>query len=248
MTLFWLGTHEVSWLGKVDIPLFVSYSRLIIRQSFPQALGPWCLDSKGFTELKKHGCWTISKRDYARDAQRFQREIGPMRFASIQDWMCEDLILNKTGLSISEHQMRTIRSYFDLCELAPHVPWLPILQGYEIDDYLRHADQYAKRGVDLTGQLIGLGSVCKRQREKSIVDLTRRLAPIQLHGFGCKRSAFRLGARLASADSMAWSFGARWDKIRLPGHTHKNCANCLEYALLWRRQVLDDLPPLRLFP
>ncbi|MFJ2177026.1 hypothetical protein ACIOHE_29545 [Streptomyces sp. NPDC087851] len=29
----------------------------------------------------------------------------------------------------------------------------------------------------------------------------------------------------------------------LPGHTtHKNCANCLPYALKWRDRVLNGLP------
>jgi hypothetical protein len=38
-------------------------------------------------------------------------------------------------------------------------------------------------------------------------------------------------------DSMAWSLGARFNPP-LRGHTHKNCANCLEYALRWRAKVI----------
>ncbi|HYU84194.1 MAG TPA: hypothetical protein VEK80_05265, partial [Kribbellaceae bacterium] len=48
----------------------------------------------------------------------------------------------------------------------------------------------------------------------------------------------RYGDLLTSADSMAWSIDAR-RKPHLPGCTgHKNCANCLRYALRWRGRVL----------
>ena len=47
----------------------------------------------------------------------------------------------------------------------------------------------------------------------------------------------RVRGLLASADSMAWSFDARRTDP-LPGHTHKSCANCLEYALRWREHAL----------
>jgi hypothetical protein len=36
---------------------------------------------------------------------------------------------------------------------------------------------------------------------------------------------------------MAWSAQARFH-APLPGHAHKTCANCKEYALLWRERVL----------
>ena len=50
------------------------------------------------------------------------------------------------------------------------------------------------------------------------------------------------GHALASADSLAWSYDAR-RRPPLPGHTHKNCANCQPYALTWRTRVLNSLPP-----
>jgi hypothetical protein len=49
------------------------------------------------------------------------------------------------------------------------------------------------------------------------------------------------GHRLASADSMAWSYAARREP-RLPGRTgHPNCANCLRYAASWRAGMLGRL-------
>ncbi|HZN72722.1 MAG TPA: hypothetical protein VFC00_13720, partial [Micromonosporaceae bacterium] len=51
------------------------------------------------------------------------------------------------------------------------------------------------------------------------------------------------GDLLAPADSMAWSFEARRLKHPLPGCTrHRNCANCLRYALAWRTRLIATLP------
>jgi hypothetical protein len=62
---------------------------------------------------------------------------------------------------------------------------------------------------------------------------------IRLHGFGVKTGGLHLyGHRLASADSMAWSYAAR-RQPPLPGCAgHRNCANCLAYAARWRARIL----------
>ncbi len=51
----------------------------------------------------------------------------------------------------------------------------------------------------------------------------------------------KIGAYLESADSMAWSFSAR-RAPPLPGHSHKDCANCLEYALRWYEKLIARTP------
>ncbi len=47
-----------------DVPLFLSHQTLAGRRSLPRALGPWALDSGGFTEPSLHGRWTLSAKDY----------------------------------------------------------------------------------------------------------------------------------------------------------------------------------------
>ena len=90
--------------------------------------------------------------------------------------------------------------------------------------------------------VVGLGSVCRRQHMGSIHRLiTVMSGGLKLHGFGFKTQGLRAAHhRLASADSLAWSFDAR-KSAPMPGHTHKNCANCLEYALAWRSRLLASL-------
>jgi hypothetical protein len=41
--------------------------------------------------------------------------------------------------------------------------------------------------------------------------------------------------RIASADSMAWSYVARRRKVKLDGCTHATCSNCMRWAIDWYR-------------
>jgi hypothetical protein len=235
------------WLERAGVPLFVSHRRLAGRRTLPRAIAPWALDSGGFSELDKYDRWRTTPQTYAAAVQRYSNEIGNLQWAAIQDWMCEPWLIAKTGLSIAEHQARTIDSWFDLHELAPDLPWLPVLQGWTGRDYQRHFEQWARRGVDLARlPLVGIGSVCRRQGTREGVDLFRLMSwfGIRLHGFGVKTNGLRMGARyLASADSMAWSYGARREKQCLPSHTHKNGANCMPFALQWRDSLVGSLLP-----
>jgi hypothetical protein len=237
---FYLGTHETSWLQKTTIPLFVSHRRLSKRKTLPRALCAWALDSGGFSELSLFGEWRTSAKEYAGAVRRYAEEIGGMEWAASCDWMCEPFVLAKTGLTVREHQRRTVNNYLELLSLAPDLPFVPVLQGWERGDYLRHVEDYARVGIDLKSlPRVGLGSVCRRQHTRGIQSLVRQLHSegLKLHGFGVKLEGLReMADELLSADSMAWSFGAR-RKPALPNHPHKSCANCRTYAELWYRRV-----------
>jgi hypothetical protein len=180
--------------------------------------------------------------EYAEAADRYSGQLGRLDFAAPQDWMCEPAILARTGLSVLEHQERTVASYLELRALAPHLPFIPVVQGWHLADYLACVDLYRAAGVDLARlPLTGLGSVCRRQSTGQIAVIVATLAclGLRLHGFGIKTTGLHLyGHLLASADSMAWSYAARRAPA-LPGCTgHRNCANCLTYATRWRDRIL----------
>jgi hypothetical protein len=235
---FYLGTHKAHWLRLTALPLFVSRRRLATVRELPRALGPWALDSGGFSELSLFGRWETGPRQYADEALAYADRIGNLRWAAIQDWMCEPFITEKTGLS--EHQRRTVQSYLDLTALAPTVPWAPVLQGFRVDDYLDCHERYVAAGVDLArAPVVGIGSICRRQGTREALEIIRTLSGygLPLHGFGLKTLGLRKIAHLlASSDSVAWSYDARRSPP-LEGHTHKNCANCMEYALRWRDRL-----------
>ncbi len=242
---FWLGTHQPGWLARLDVPLFASHRTLQVRRRLPRALAPWALDSGGFTELALHGRWQTTQGEYAEAVARYQAEVGRLAWAAPQDWMCEPAMLARTGLSVEAHQVRTVDNYCQLRQLAPGLPFIPVVQGWDVASYLRCVDRYQRAGVDLAAApLVGLGSVCRRQHTAEIAAVVAELAAagLRLHGFGVKlRGLAGYAEALASADSLAWSYAAR-RRPALPGcQGHRNCANCPRYALAWRARVLAAL-------
>lgn len=239
---FYLGTHKTGWLGTVGVPLCVSRRALAVRHRLPAAVAPWVLDSGGFTELAAYGEWRTEPARYADEAARYAAEIGRLEWAAVQDWMCEPAMIAITGKSVAEHQERTTASYLELKTLTPSVPWLPIVQGYTIDQYLAHVAQYQSAGITLAGlPIVGVGSVCRRQSTGEIVELFAALAGlgIRCHGFGVKTAGLKVCSLfLESSDSLAWSLRAK-KRPPLPGCVHRTCANCARYALRWRARVLE---------
>jgi hypothetical protein len=245
--IFWLGVYHVDWLTRTDVPMMLSYRWLAPRRTLPVARGRWVQDSGGFTELSLHGGYAASPQAYAERTRLHALNIGGMQWAAIQDWMCEDAVLAKTGLSIVEHQRKTVESLLDLRELAPDVNWLPVLQGQQLGDYLEMLEMYDRAGVDLLrAPLVGVGTVCRRQHTLVAARLIRDLAAVglKLHGFGLKiTSVLKCRGWLCSGDSMAWSIdgrypqGGRCQRQR----DHEKCSNCLNYAMLWRQRLVDRL-------
>lgn len=242
---FYLGTCEPSWLSRTDVPLFLSDRRMRRYKKVHKARGPWALDSGGFTQLSLDGAWTEATVRYADRAMRYQELAGNLDFACPQDWMCEPEIRKRTGKTIEQHQRLTIISYLDLKTLAPSVPWIPVLQGWKVHDYEAHYLMYEDYGIDLTSlSRVGVGTVCRRQSTREGQMIVDEVAGwgVRIHAFGFKKTGLKkCHANLASSDSMAWSFTARRQRIRLQGCTHRICQNCFEYAHKWRRETLEQL-------
>lgn len=251
--MFLLGTHHPNWLGLTDVPLFVSVSTLgKIKEEFPIARGPWGQDSSGFTMLRDHGRWIFTPQWYADRSRLHAKRVGRPTLVSIMDWMCEPIVREKTGKSVKEHQQLTIESFLTLRDLAPELPWMPVLQGWAAPDYLDHIDQYAAAGIDLRQEpIVGVGSVCRRQGKIQTARIITAIATegIRIHAFGVKTDGLALfGDHVVSSDSMAWSYAARKRPILLdeckiprPGRKgHQNCANCFTWAMKWRNEVLSS--------
>lgn len=231
---FYLGLHQPSDAEKTRHPVFISVARLLTRKK-PVDHDDWMMDSGGFTMISKHSRYTISEDQYLACIRRHSPAL-----AFCQDWMCEEFILKKTGLTIEEHQLRTLRSYLSLSEKEPKIR--PVLQGWALDDYWRHIEMYERAGVRLD-QLFGVGTVCSRNGDPLTIfgimfGIKLAVPEMQLHGFGVKAEALAACSELLfSADSMAWS--SRGRRAKLCSWCDKgSCANCLEFALLWRKKVL----------
>jgi hypothetical protein len=255
VTTFYLGTHRPRWLERTDVPLFISRTVMekapgVLRDSLPRARGRWAMDSGGFTQLHEHGRWTLTPEQYLGEVRRARDEIGGLDWAAPMDWMCEPSARAVTGMSTYEHQARTVDNFLHLRSLAPDLPIVPVLQGFEIRDYQICADLYERAGVDLAvEQVVGLGSVCRRQATEEIDLIAAMLHArgIKLHGFGVKIDGLATYApSLTSADSLAWSYGGRKTHPCAHGPNRSGVipqseANCINYAMAWREKILATL-------
>jgi hypothetical protein len=275
---FYTGTHCTSWLwsGEVGYPLCVSYGRLREVRGLRRGRVRWILDSRGFSELSQHGRWTIPAGQYVADVARYDEQIGGLQWAAPQDWMCEHAVIHGgmlgrvrcvgTGLSVQEHQRRTVANFTELVSRWPRhsrrpCPFIPVLQGDGPAAYLRCHQMYLDAGVLLGEEypLAGVGSVCRLQSTGQIAAVARALGQLnlELHWFGLKLTGLArveiqrditsryVYAGTQSLDSASWSLDARYGS-RLPGCTHvsrktglpSKCNNCPRYATGWRDRVL----------
>ena len=211
---FYTGIHVVT-LARFVERAFISVNvlRSKNRQSFFN-VGRWILDSGAFSEIKDYGDFRYSVEEYAEWINKFAK-CGNLEMAVSQDYMCEPMMLQKTGLTVADHQRMTIERYDKLLTLTD-VPILPVLQGYQPSEYVEHIRMYGDRLKQ--GMRVGVGSVCKRNGNPmaivAVLEAIHNERPdFKLHGFGLKTKALEnayIVSMLYSADSMSWSFAARY--------------------------------------
>ena len=241
---FMLGTWQLSWLEKTDVPLFVSYNWLKKRKKkrFDTQKTPICIDSGGFTELSRFGGWNTTPEEYV-DGLHHLIDLGlQVTWASQQDWMVEPEMIESTGLSLVQHQKLTVDNFLKLRSLTDRVHIIPVLQGQTLQDYYNHFEMFESAGVDLRSEsVVGVGSVCRRQNTSEVQHIMRSLHAkgLNLHGFGVKTGGKSYSEYLVSSDSMAWSYDARRTNSTCSVHDTGDCRNCMTYALEWRDKVCN---------
>ena len=129
----------------------------------------------------------------------------------------------------------SIERYLSLREVLGNDAYImPVLQGQESADYVRHLTQLNRELYE--GQWVGVGSVCKRQgspdKIAAILSAILTVRPdLKLHGFGVKQTAlesYTVRSLLHSVDSMAWSYAAR---------RQGRDANSIAEAIRWAQKV-----------
>lgn len=194
---------------------FISVNTIRKRRSGFAKGNAWIMDSGAFSIISTHGDYPHPPNEYAAEIKRWSGE-GNLLAAVSQDYMCEQWMLAKTGLTIEAHQRLTIDRYDALlCCDTGGVHIMPVLQGYDPADYVRHIEMYSGRLKP--GMWVGVGSVCKRNGNPAAIEnvllaIKTARPDLQLHGFGVKFTSLKSGLvydLLYSADSMAWSYAAR---------------------------------------
>lgn len=235
MPVVYVGLHLINKLKWVEHSMLSV--NLLHRRRKPFSANKWILDSGAFTRItggKQH----LPVAEYAGIIQKWC-DVGEFQCAVAQDYMCEPIALNATGLSVREHQRLTTQRYVDLINrLQSDNLVMPVIQGYFAEDYVRHLRDLS----DLLprGKWVGVGSVCKRQGNPrylyrildSLLDVR---SDLRFHGFGVKRSSLlypEIQRLFYSVDSMAWSFNAR-----VAGRD----ANDINEAIVWHRELTHDM-------
>lgn len=231
METFYTCVHQIEFLRRARRPLLLSRHRFfgddgsLRRRTLPRAAVRHALDSGGFNALRKHGRYLVSARQYAAEACRVAEECGSLDWCAAMDWVCEPFVRARTGRSVRYHQLRTVESLLELRSIAPGLPWVPVVQGWEEREYLECVALYLRNGVDLRAEpLVGVGSVCSRKGMGEAARIVRSLAELdlRLHVFGYSRRGLPdVLHYCASADSAAWSDHARRNNARLPGCAHR---------------------------
>ncbi len=106
---------------------------LVKQASCPHAACKGKLDRAGLCRI----CRSPRKRPPRIDLQRWlawAREAGPVLAASVREAERfgdgAEVIFHGTGMSVAEHQRRTIENFVALRRLAPDINWIPVLQGW----------------------------------------------------------------------------------------------------------------------
>ncbi|MBO3462114.1 hypothetical protein G7B40_031045 [Aetokthonos hydrillicola Thurmond2011] len=128
-----------------------------------------------------------------------------------QDYMCEKAVLELNNTTVAQQQQKTIARYDELLLLLEDsgIYLMPVLQGYEPEEYVQCIKLYGDRL--LPGMWVGVGSVCKRNgNPRAILEVLQAIKgerpDLQLHGFGLKKEALgvpEIQELLFSADSAA---------------------------------------------
>lgn len=240
---FFTGLHQPSD-ARHFAAAFVSVNRLRTRKA-PMQARDWIMDSGAFTEISTHGHYRHGVAEYAAQIRRWgSNGSGRLLAAVAQDYMCEAWIVEKTGLSVREHQRLTVERYDALlAEDCGGVYILPVLQGFEPQEYVEHLRAYGARLKP--GQWVGVGSVCKRNADpRSVAAVLHAIKTerpdLLLHGFGLKTTALAhplVRSMLHTADSMAWSYAAR-----IAGRNGNDWREAEKWAqVIERRPVQEDM-------
>ncbi|MDD5435352.1 MAG: hypothetical protein PH343_07985 [Nitrospira sp.] len=169
------------------------------------------IDSGGFFSSLRNGRYTKTDAEYL----EYLEKVKPDFFA-LRDYPCEPELLKKHNRTVFDHIKMTVEHHCMLLDMLSEydtgaVP-IPVIQGWEVSDYLHCIDLFRERG--LIKDYMAIGSVCRRtsiNNIREIIIAVRDNVPlwVQLHGFGVKLTALKdlaIWKALYSVDSGAWDY------------------------------------------
>lgn len=220
-----------SWAGRMK-------GDKIPPPKLPSHLTHLAADCGGFVATFRWGDYRYNPQQYVDWLQTF----SPV-WAATMDYCCEDEITSGNAGIVKERQNKTTRMAYLFWTKYRQVSWewVPTIQGWNPEDYERHAldlaplifkmkDYYESRSR-YSGKLsyfrVGVGTLCRRASSaqiREIVHTVARVLPdVQFHLWGVKLGALKdrvsLPLQVVSVDSAAWhsDFGNKMRDWKLSG-------------------------------
>lgn len=202
------------------------------------------IDSGGYSLMLQTG-----EHGSIKDYFEYIRDVGASVVA-LQDYPCEPEILSEYDRTTREHQERTVeRAVKNIGYIEDNsilADPMAVVQGWEVEDYIRCIDRYRDRGV-LTDH-VGIGSVCRRNAESEIREIVTTIADEipnkKLHAFGVKQSILNypdVRDALDSVDSSAWYQRMYQNKPNAEPAWHTTTKMYLDYKRKLYRQFNMDV-------
>ena len=164
MQVFYLSVASGSQKRTVealDYP-YVLVNFLTKTNTPPKSAKVLFVDSGGFHSSFVHGGYNKSDAEYL----HFVRKTKADYFA-LRDYPCEPQILKKHNVTVKDQILRTVNHHIKLLDLAKKYELsakpIPVIQGWEIGDYLFCLDKFREHGLIGNGfDYIAIGSLCRR--------------------------------------------------------------------------------------
>lgn len=166
------------------------------------------LDSGAFGSAFYDGGYTYGIDDYLGIVEKLMPE-----WWVAMDYPCEPNIMPQ--LPIRERIKMTIANT-KILAATPFPGFLPVIQGWAVEDYLYCAKRMEEEGLILP--VMGIGSICRRGSQGKIVAIVAALANqlpgIKLHAFGVKINTLNYNKGeilnyLDSLDTAAWQLNEK---------------------------------------
>jgi hypothetical protein len=169
------------------------------------------VDSGGFSFFRKYGKYPFTLEQYV-DWIGYLQDDYPIYLVSVLDYPCEGTT-NRTTLKTNEERIiQTVSNAIECIDYEDSLPWMPVIQGYTLEEYLHCIDLYEQAGIDLG--YIAVGSICARKGNSlTIRNLLTKIyerTHAKLHAFGLSLNYLRdpqIANILYSSDSSAWNWG-----------------------------------------
>lgn len=179
MKMYFVGCDDAERAHKLHVPDDITQGAMISANWLKGRKGrinikdcPWIMDSGAFSQVtspKNMGDFEMTPKQYVELAKRFE-DNGNLLCIVSQDYMCEPSVIEllkemgfrKPGINwVRKHQQMTVERYIEVRDEAIKqglkAPVMPVLQGWEVEDYVDHYLLYRRMLSEVSAERTSYG-------------------------------------------------------------------------------------------